>query len=575
MAELPKHLTARLSDYIGGVEDWVKWRRVYEAGEDFRSMYLKRLSSRETKADFQERMDITPIPSDARDGIVEIKNSIFQRLGDVVRRGGSAAYQNALAGRNGGVDLRGSSMNFFLGSKIIEDLLVMGKTGVFVDMPELTGDTLADSEGKRPYLYSYCREDILNYSLAAPSGVSEFQSILLRDTTPTFDTVFGLQLDTVQRYRLLWIGDDGFVRLQFFSKEGVPSPEVRLELRRIPFVLFDLGDSLMRTLADDCITLLNLASLDANYAIKSNFPFYVEARDPRGVGSHLKRVATDGTATTGGQGASEENIRIGVTQGRAFDKDVPPPRFISPPTDPIEASMKLQQRMEDRIRRKLNLAVQSLGEKADSKTLEAGLSFIGLILEAGESRIAEHWAAYENTDPSRRQVAVIKYPDRYSLKTDVDRIDEASKLAKLVYTVPSRSAKKAIGSLIVDTLFNGKLSPDELRTIQKEIKDASFTTSDPDTVIAAKEAGLVSEKTASISLGYDDDEYLQGRVDHVERVKRLAEAQAEGQPAARGVPDMDENPQSGRDEKELSRNTDQQDTTRRRVRGRGRKRPRE
>ena len=57
----------------------------------------------------------------------EIKNAIFQRLRDVVRRGGSDAYQAAVAGQNGGVDRRGSTMNAFIGMKVISDLLVHGQ----------------------------------------------------------------------------------------------------------------------------------------------------------------------------------------------------------------------------------------------------------------------------------------------------------------------------------------------------------------------------------------------------------------------------------------------------------------
>ena len=39
------------------------------------------------------------------------------------------------------------------------------------------------------------------------------------------------------------------------------------------------------------------------------------------------------------------------------------------------------------------------------------------------------WAAYEDRVESRRKIATIKYPDRYSLKTDQDRIDEATSRA--------------------------------------------------------------------------------------------------------------------------------------------------
>ena len=58
----------------------------------------------------------------------------------------------------------------------------------------------------------------------------------------------------------------------------------------------------------------------------------------------------------------------------------------------------------------------------DNQGLEAGLSYIGLVLENAERQIAEHWAAYEERNPLKRQIATIKYPDVYSLKTDADRV---------------------------------------------------------------------------------------------------------------------------------------------------------
>lgn len=81
-----------------------------------------------------------------------------------------------------------------------------------------------------------------------------------------------------------------------------------------------------------------------------------------------------------------------------------------------------------------------------------------------------------------------------------------------------------------------------------------------------------------MALGFDEDEYLQARADHLERVKRIAKAQGvargnEGgsDPSARGVADLSANPNAGEEEKAVSRNTDLQPTTAPRVRGQGTK----
>lgn len=579
----------RHPSYVTDQHEWEKWRCTYKGGEEFRNKYLEKFSKRESPLEFQLRRKLTPIPTFAKAAINDIRNAIFQRMGDVIRRGGSDTYHNAVAGLNGGVDNRGSTMNSFLGQKVLTDLLVMGRVGVFVDMPVISGlRTLADSNGAKPYLYVYQVEDILSWSYTKSDDISEFQSVLLRDTCMNYDSTTLLPTGTVQRYRKLWIDDQtGFVNLQFYNadgeptdRDGYPSTEpIQLELRRIPFVMLDILDSLIKDVADHQIALLNLGSSDINYALQSNFPFYTEQR-ASSVGHHLKRVPTEtGTASTGGQGSDEEAVTVGVTQGRYYDKGMERPAFINPSSEPLEASLKLQEKLEKDIRKLVNLAVENIGNRVsaaskaiDNQGLDAGLSFIGLVLAAAERRIGEFWAAYEERDERKRKVPIISYPDRYSLKTDSDRINETKELAQLIHTVPSRTAKKEISKICAATLLEGKVSTNTLQTIFKEIDEAPYTTSDPDVIRTAKEAGLCGEKVASMALGFNPDEYLTAREDHTARIKRIAEAQGQNKtdPGARGVLDLSANPESaGREEKEASRQTDLKDTTKVPVRGEG------
>lgn len=588
--DLPRIIDSRHPNFLNQFGDWEKWRLTYRGGDEFREKYLKRFNSREDADDFQDRKEMTPIPGFAKTAINDIKNAIFQRMSDVVRQGGSPAYQRAISGEEMGVDRRGSTMNYFLGQQCLPDLLVMGKIGVYVDAPEFNPQpTLADGANK-PYLYTYAIEDILNFSCAKPEEPSEFQSVLLRDTVMQYDATTWLPLEFAQRYRLVWINPaTGKVNIQFYDldgnlidRNGNPSGPIELQIDRIPFVLFDIGDSLIKDVCDYQIALLNLGSSDVNYALKSNFPFYTEMTDGRAVGPHLKRVASDGTATQGGQGASDETIKVGVTQGRYYPKDTERPGFIAPPSDPLMASMKLQDRLEQNIRKLVNLAVSNLSSRAsaeskakDSEGLDAGLSYIGLVMEGGERRIADFYAAYENKSPRQRQIATIKYPDKYSLKTDADRIDEASKLSELIHSVPSRTAKREISKNVTTVLLGQRIKADTLRKIHEEIESAPYTTSDPKTIIEAKEAGLVGEQTASMALGFNDDEYLVAREDHIRRATEVAKAQGiargAGDPASRGVADLSADPaNAGKREKEASRNTDLNTTTKKPVRGEGR-----
>jgi len=589
----PSHniIDSRHPNYLSCMSDWEKWRLTYRGGDEFRDRFLEQFSAREEPKDFNSRKAVTPIPAFAKAAVNDIRNSIYQRMSDVLRTGGSGAYQQAVAGLEGGVDRRGATMTSFLGMKVLTDLLVMGRVGVYVDHPVVEGvGTLADATGRRPYLYSYQVEDILSWACSKPEEPSEFQSLLLRDSCLDCDERTGLPTRTFQRYRLLWIDEGtGKVNLQLYDTDGNPidrdgnaAGPVLLELDRIPFVMLDIGDSLIKDVCQHQIALLNLGSSDVNHALKANFPFYVEQRDLRAVGGHLKVAASaDGTATQGGQGSTDTDIKVGSTQGRAYDIKANAPAFIAPPSEPLEASLKLQTKLEEDVRKLVNLAVVNLATRAsaeskqmDNQGLEAGLSYIGLVLESAERRIAEFWAAYEERRPARREVATVKYPDRYSLKSDEERIDEADKLAKLMHTVPGRTVKREIAKNIVTVLLSGKVSVERIDRIHREIDASHYTTSDPKTIIDAKNAGLVGEKTASVALGFDDEEHMAAREDHTARILRIAAAQSSSSdgsdPAARGVKDLSPDPAgAGSEEKAQSRDNTLRDTTADRTRGVG------
>src|SRR5271166_7102831 len=119
----------------------------YPAKASNNIVYLKKFSKREYDIDFNDRLEMTPIPAFARLAINDVRNSIFQRMRDITRRGGSSSYQSAVAGLNLGVDKRGLNMNAFLGVKVLTDLLIMCRVGVSIDAPALTGEvTMAQAQ---------------------------------------------------------------------------------------------------------------------------------------------------------------------------------------------------------------------------------------------------------------------------------------------------------------------------------------------------------------------------------------------------------------------------------------------
>ena len=533
---------------------WQTWRECYDGGPMYVENNLKKFSERESDADYDVRKFFTPIATYASSALDDIRNSIFQRLRDVVRRDGSKAYMRASDGEDGGVDNKGSSMQSFFGIDVLTELLVMGRVGIYIDMPRLEGASLADVGDARPYIYKYDVEDILSWSIRKPEQPGEFQAVLLRDQGISYNQLLphggSLPEGDYVRYRYMWIDQaTGRVKMKLYDDENVPidldgnpliddgNETFNLELTKIPFVMPSIGNSLLKNVYKHQVALLNLGSSDVSYALKANHPFYVEQKDTRGVGAHLKmEIADDGTTVTSQNNEPGNEVRVGSTQGRTYPMKANQPNFIHPSPEPLMASMKLQEKLEDDIRKLINLAVQNkMGQRAVSaeamklsdQGLEAGLSFIGLVMESAEKMVAQHWAAYEERDSSKQRIAVIKYPDRYSLKDDTDRVKEAQELSALMYAVPGKTVKKELAKTIVTVLLSNKLSPDMFDEIFEEIDNAEYTTSDPETIIRAHEAGIVGDETASKALGFDDDEYVQAREDHVDRATRVLKAQAQ------------------------------------------------
>ena len=387
--------------YIRKSHDRRLFRLVMEGGAAFRDAYVQRYEGRESAAEFQLRKCTTPTRNYAKAAIQDLRNHLFCKLESTTRLGGSISYSEAMFGFNGGVDRNGRSMTAFIGEIVLDEILAMGRYGIYVDAPQVEGLTRVTET--RPYVYGYRDEDIVNWEKVD----GKFTRLLLRDRVVQRDDL-GMQSGTEERLRFLRITDSGRVGITFLKN---PDPntgmaemeqlgeETVLELTEIPFVMVDLGQSLLTDIAPTQVAITNLASRDVNYAIRSNYPFFTRQknRPNRGgpSGSHLD----DSTGKT-----SEDVLYGGDTHGITYYKDEDRPGFINPSPEPLNASIGLQQHLINDIRNQLNQAVQAIAsrESAEKKTLdnqglEAGMAFIGSVLATAETQIAHFWSIYEET----------------------------------------------------------------------------------------------------------------------------------------------------------------------------------
>jgi len=551
--------------------DWSKYRFTMDGGDAYIEEYMVRFSERESDPDFRDRKSISPIPGFATAALIDVKNAIFQRMDDIRRIDGSVSYQEVMDGLRGGVDLAYSTMNHFIGREVLPELIFLGKVGVYVDMPILPNNqTKIDANKVHPYLYVFKAEQIRNWVYTPGKEGLEFDKLLLQETHENFDED-GLPETTESiRYRFLERTENG-VTVKFFDAEdnqinmaGEPTKEViTLNTDKIPFVLMELERSMLTDIANHQIALLNLESADVNYSLKASFTFYTEQTSGRFGSTHLKGNE-DSPDTEGAE------IEVGSIQGRRYAKGLDRPGFIHPSSEPLEASMSKQKNLKDDIRALVNLALSAIRPKFssaeskqyDERGLESGLSFLGLILEQAERQIAKIYSDYESDD----KIATIHYPERYSLKTDTEKLKEASAYAEQMATVPSNTFQKAVAKEISTTLLSSKVSSEELQTIMDEIDDADWLSSDAESIHADIERGLLSLKTGAIARGYKEDEPAKAAVDHAKRIERIKAAQRTSD--ARGNPDESDSPgEDARGEKEITQDAASSDRGSKAVRG--------
>jgi hypothetical protein len=551
-----------------------KYRLTYEGGRDFVSEYLVRFTTREDTDDFTARQNMTYCPAHAKAAITDIKNAIFQRMSEVTRMGGSDNYMRAVRGQLGGVDLTGSSMNNFLGTEVIDRLLVERKVGIYIDNFQIPQNpTMKDVKDLHPYLYIFPVDQIRSWNVDKSGN---FTVLLLENYIYDVD-VFGLIKGQNTEYQLYALKENS-VEVRFFDKKGLELTDraTVLNIPKIPFVVPEIRHSLLRDVADYQIALLNIESSDISYILKSNFPFYTEQFDQQY--DVLMQSMKAAQEAAGDEDLIDEDkeetindVKVGQTQGRRYPKDLDRPGFIHPSSEPLNASMQKESNIKQDIRMLVNLAISQLAErdgseeskKMDERGLEAGLSSIGAILEKAERQIAEIWNLYEEGDKQ----ATVNYPEKYDLKSDDDRREEAKELRELLGTIPSKTFQKDVAKEISSVIMRGKTTVDRITMYHDEIEQADVIITDPEVIHMDHENGFVSTEFASKMRGYPEGQVEQAKLDHAERLKRIAIAQTLG--AARGVDDAGGNPNDGKDEKTVSRNTDQDGVVTDKTRGKG------
>ncbi len=557
--------------YLSNQSEWQKWRLTYTGGEAFINRYLYQYSTREDSADYASRKVLTYNPADAKAAVEEVRNLICQHLPFVRRMGGPHNYQEACEGYGGGVDRSGKGMTTFIATDILPELLVMQKVGVFVDMDANIGPTAAHVNGKRPYIYAYPRERISNWAVDQQNP-RIFTEVLLADQVVVPVTDSDLPSSDFQKIfrRFKKIPGKG-VLYEIYDDDKLESPKESrmLDLPNIPFYVFELSTSLMVDICQHQIALLNLESSDVNYCWKANFPLFVQPYDPRRGSPYVK--------TGDNQDDTGDEVETGPTKGLYYPNGQDAPSFISPPSGPLEASIEKQNQIKQGIRQALNLAVGKLNPMGDG-SINAGLAYIGMVLQAGEEMIANFWCMYLK----EKDIPTIFYPESYECTTEKDRLEAAKSRKELLGLVSSPTYRREMQKIIACGLLGGKTTPDVLAKIYGEVERAKILDLDPVSIEMYADKGLAGKKCLAGALGIPESEVDVAKEEHLAEVIAVAAAQtpdigphteAAGgggklkNPQSRGVPQLapGQTQQSSQEKKQSQQNTPdkrRQDNTR-------------
>ena len=523
---------------------WVKWRLCYEGGDDFKSQYLYRYSKREDATDFAQRARLTYVPGHSRAVINIVRNALAVLMPEVVRKG-SQPYLDEMA-RN--VDLYQNSMSSFLAVEVIPWLLVQSKVFVVVDAPPAKpGVTLAEDDG-RPFLYSVSAENVLSWAYDSWGRLVAILMLLYEDVIdPTTKLVVNVR--PIYRYmRLLEPGEPldtnsgqlvgPGVAVKTMDAMGKETSEAYLlQIPRVPVTEIRMVASLMGEIADHQITLLNLASTDIDFLWRSNFPIYTEQL-PRAAGLIKPRGTKTQSDSTGaeaepepGAGKNDRQRQAGAAKGVGYKEGMERPGFINPSPENLSAAMEKEEAIIREIRVLVDLALASLSVKAleqsgaskqaDRVGEEAGLAYIGRVLESGERDVAALWAMLEGLNPDDTEV---RYPTNYTLKDADERMEEAERLRKIHSAVRSKTYQHIVDARVAELVVKPISTNEQLEQVNREIEENAFVDDDAERAeVVQRDAvsGLVSKETASAVRGYGPEEAAKVRAEQEANVQAM------------------------------------------------------
>lgn len=532
-------------------DSMVNWRLAYEGGEAFVNKNLRRYSRRETPTEFTERKTISYNPSHTKRVVNSIRNSIAAKLNEVVRTG-DPAYQKII---QEDIDNKKSSIDSFLASQVLPMLLVQKRALICVDAPPLPEKTTKAEDDGHPYAWFVSAEDLLTFHEDDDDGILDVA--LIRESIDETDDETGLTTKCRMRYRFIKYLKPG-MEFGGFSGEGVlialykdngeedGEPVFIKGMTRLPLIDINITTSIVEDIVRHQISLLNLASTDMQFLYRANFPVFTRQIKPnKSLAPKMgtKKVASAPATVSQSSEFDEDDsnnkgaTQMGVSTGLQYEEGLNSPSFIAPTTENIKISLEKQRALVEEIQvlsdlSLTNLSIKALEQSGKSKSMdqigkEAGLAYLGTVLETAERELAEVFHEFLSSAVEY----TITYPTDYSLKTQQERNEECESLDKVKKLIRNKMYQKSVEKRIAEIATRPFESAEEVKKIQDSIDLESWLDDNNERAIAIQQDvmnKIMSVPTAQAMRGLDPE---------VEKAALEAAASAEADLLSGGIVD--------------------------------------
>ena len=214
-----------------------------------------------------------------------------------------------------------------------------------------------------------------------------------------------------------------------------------------------------------------------------NFPLFTKQRDSsktgiKPVNKHNSIQPGRETETMDRTVDGEDNrpsVESGVGKGQYYDMKAERPGYVSPGVENVKASMEKQKEVREEIDQLLDLSLASqakgklqqsgASKKMDRVDLDAGLGYIGQLMETAEREVAEivHMFLGSKVEPE------VKYPTTYSIKSEDERLQDATSLFEVADKPNDAMAQAELHKRGIEILLGTLIDSNSMTEIRNRI----------------------------------------------------------------------------------------------------------